>query len=680
MSAAYRACLFPLLEALGWQGDRDSLSEYLSNDASPADLDEFRNTMAALRFDSVSHQERLSELSAGDLPCLYIDVEGRPFCLLAQEGESLLCFDGNAGIYRLLEAEGSGTIVSLNPLEDGADSILASRPDWLWLLLGRFKALFAASLGLSVILGSLSILYPILIALIFSQMGIQGNTGSLWMLGIGALLFLVADSGFRSLRSGLLGYASQRSGKILGDELFRRLVSFQLSFTEQASTEAQVRRIKDLRTVAAFIGGSALAAIFDLPFVVIMIIWLVSVGGSVALVPALGLLAFIITSLVAYPVMKRMQADASLRKSERMDQAASIVTCIEDIATSGMKSAWADKFAKASGKAASALYTESAGSAAIGSISGFFVSAGGLATLYVGVSAVLSGRMAASALVAAMMLVWRVLGVARSTFVILGQIDSLGASLRQLQRFMALPQEITTTPFTLPTRPPEGDLEFQDVSFRYGTEGYPALYTLSFKAKSGKVTVLAGRQGAGKTTVIKLTLGLYKPQVGRVMIGPFNIRQSDPSQLRRTIAYAPETPMMLRGSILNYIRGSSGQSIQKVSQLAQELGLLEALKEVGLPLEAEIPADFEDSWPDAARLTSICRACVKASTLYLFDEQEFRHPERYQVRFEQMLRKLANSGAVVLMLQTAPHAPWADEILELDGGKLVQARKGSKDE
>jgi ATP-binding cassette subfamily C protein LapB len=667
----FRSCLFPLLDALGWKGDREAISEYLSGAEAPADLAEFRNVMAALRFGSATGRRKLDAIADADLPCLAL-VGGQPACLIAREGPTILSYLGAEGVYRAIPARGSGTVVAFRPMGEGLDSILSSRPDWLWILYGRFKAQLGSALSISVVLGALSLLYPVLIAMIFSQMGIDGSSRTIWKLGLGVAAFLAADSGFRSFRSAILGYTSLRSGKILGDELFRRLLSFQASYTEAASAEAQVRRIKDLGTVADFVGGSALAALFDLPFVAVMIVWLVSVGGSVALVPALGLAAFLATSLVAYPAMKRVQAAASARKAERMDTIASIVAGSEDIAAACMRKAWMGRFTVASAKAAEAGYDEAAGSSLISVISGFFVSAGGLATLYAGVDAVLDKRMATSALVASMLLVWRVLGVARSTFTILSQVDALGSSLRQLQRFMALPQETGTGAFTVPAHPPEGDLEFQDVSFRYGPEGYPALYAASFKAERGKVTLVSGRQGAGKTTALKLALGLYRPQVGRVMIGPFNIRQSDPIQLRRAIAYAPETPMLLRGRLLDFVRGSTGASMARIEGLATGIGLVDALAELGLNLDGEVPEGFEELHPDAARLASILRALVKDSPIYLFDEQSFFRPEAYRPRFERVLRNLAESGAVVVAVDEEGGAGWADASVVLDGGYVVR--------
>ncbi len=676
---AWTRCLFPLLDALGWKGDRAALLDNFGTINDVEDIHDFRNALAALHFDSRAGKIRLDRIDDRLLPCLFVSSEGNPICVIRRQENGFFVFDGTSGTFRNLEAtSGWGTAVFYYPLNEDADSIFASRSDWLSLVSARFKKNIITALLFSFALGLISLLYPILIAALYGQMTIRGNENAVINLGLGVIVFICAEVGFRYLRSTILGYTSLRSGKILSEELFRRLLAFQASFTESASTEAQVRRVKDLRNIADFIAGQALSSIFDLPFVFIMLIWMVSAGGALALVPALALVGFGLASIVIYPIMKRIQGYASLARSRRMDVAAAIISGSEDIVSAGMQEAWLNKFDEASANSALAGYSESSAAIALSSFSSFFVSAGGLATLYVGVRGVLSGQMQSAALVASMMLVWRVLGIARSTFVILNQIDSLTGSVRQLKRFMALAQETRPVAFTVPQRLPEGALSFQDVSFRYGPEGYPALYTVSFSAEPGELTVLTGRQGAGKTTLLKLALAMYRPQAGRTMIGPFNIQQSDPSLLRRAIGYAGEKPLLIRGRLGDFISGSADASDELVRSVLDGLGFTEALAEANLTLDTSTDELSKGDRSDLERLAAISRACVRRASLYLFDEQVFHDAARYRNRFIAELKLLARSGVPVLAASNDPEIiAAADRVVRLDAGrvKAVEDRK-----
>ena len=671
-SGAWFRCLFPIPDALGWKGDRKALVEYLGAGVAMKDVVDFRNAMASLRFGSKSDRIALSAADARLFPCLFVDEKGAPYCVLSLNASGYFVYDGTAGAFSTIAApSGRGLLVVFKPLSDDADSILSSSPDWLRFIVSRFKKYLGTALGFSFLLGAISLLYPLLIAALYSQMTIRGNERIVLKLGAGVAIFIVAETGFRSLRAYLLRYTSLRTGKILGEELFRRLMAFQASFTESASTEAQIRRMKDLRNVANFIAGQALSAIFDLPFVFIMLLWLVNAGGAVAIVPVLALIVFLGASLLAYPAMKKVQSAASAARSERMDKASWIIKGIEDISTAGMADHWRKEFIDSSVRSAFATHAEACASAAISVLSGFFVSGGGVATLYVGVLAVLSGTLRSTALVAAMMLVWRVLGIARSTFIILNQIDSLGNSLRQLQRFMALPQETRPVAFTVPHHLPEGALQFRDVSFRYGPEGYPALYGVTFTAEKGRITVLAGHLGAGKTTALKLSLALYRAQAGRILFGPFNIQQSEPGVLRRAFAYANEEPAVLWGTISDFVAGDSGLDRRRLIEAAERLGLNDLLAEAGLSFDTAIDETGPKLDEDLERLLVLMRAFCRKAPLYLVDEQDFKDPGRFRAPFIRELRRVAGTGAAVLVASNDPAVQAAaDRIVRLESGRV----------
>jgi ATP-binding cassette subfamily C protein/ATP-binding cassette subfamily C protein LapB len=654
---------------LGWKGDLGALAEFLGSGSDIDGLTEFRNTMAALRFGSRADRLELDSADERLFPCLFVSSDDEPLCVFSRNENGYFAYDGLSGKFVVLHTpRGRGQLVSFSPLADDADSILASRSDWLRLVGARFKSHFATALGFSFALGAFSLLYPLFISSLYGQMSIRGNGAAVMKLGLGVGLFMLAESGFRYLRSSLLGYASLRSGKIIGEELFRRLLAFQSSFTESASIEAQVRRMKDLRNVADFIAGQALSAIFDLPFIVFMLVWLINVGGALAAVPVAALAVFLLASVIAYPLMKRIQSLSAASRTARMDAANTIIECAEDIVSTGMRDAWQRKFDLTSANAAAFSFSEVSAAAAVSVVSGFFVAAGGLATLYVGVLAVLAGALKPAALVAAMMLVWRVLGVARSTFIVLNQIDSLASSLRQLERFMVLPQETRPIAFTVPQSLPDGDLQFKDVSFRYGAEGYPALYSVSFVASAGSITVLSGRQGAGKTTVLKLALSLYRAQAGRVMIGPFNIQQMEPTVLRRAVAYAAEKPALLPGCLKNFFAGAE----ESFAEAAARIGLEDALAAEGLSYDSEMQAIAARDSGDIERLAVLCRAFTRRASIYLFDEQLFRNAERYRTLFAAEIKRLAGSGAVVLVVSNDQALlDIADRIVHLDAGRVT---------
>jgi ABC-type multidrug transport system fused ATPase/permease subunit len=270
-----------------------------------------------------------------------------------------------------------------------------------------------------------------------------------------------------------------------------------------------------------------------------------------------------------------------------------------------------------------------------------------------------------------MMLVWRILGSARSLTSVLPQINSLSSSIKQLQKFMTLPQEIQPTAFTVPQRQPEGDFEFKDVSFRYGQEGYPALYMVSFTAQAGKITVLAGHQGSGKSTAVKLALALYRPQAGRVLWGPYTIQQLDPTFLRSSISYAPERPAVVCGSVREYLLSSRTADDESVIQTAERTGLTAELAAHGKTFDSQISECLSIS-SDIDRLLSITRAFSAKTSLYIIDEQIFMDRDTYRPILISEIKRAAAAGAVVIAVSNdAEMQRQSDRVIRFDSGKVI---------
>ncbi len=99
----------------------------------------------------------------------------------------------------------------------------------------------------------------------------------------------------------------------------------------------------------------------------------------------------------------------------------------------------------------------------------------------------------------------------------------------------------------------EGDIEFKDVTFRYGNRA-PALDHISFTIPAGKKVALVGGSGSGKSTITKLLLKYYDPEDGEIDINGANLAEYTNSSVRRAIAYVPQNIELFSKTIYDNIR------------------------------------------------------------------------------------------------------------------------------
>ena len=158
---------------------------------------------------------------------------------------------------------------------------------------------------------------------------------------------------------------------------------------------------------------------------------------------------------------------------------------------------------------------------------------------------------------------------------------------------------------------------FEDVTFGY--DEHIVLDHMSFQVNTGEQVTLAGRTGAGKSTIMKLLLGLYEPQQGKVLIGGVPVAMVSEKERRSLYGYVEQifhmVPGTVRDQITLYDEEISEEQVRKVAGLT---GLAETIEEMEDGYDTVcIPELFsQGQW----QLLSIARAAVTEPKLLLLDE------------------------------------------------------------
>lgn len=158
---------------------------------------------------------------------------------------------------------------------------------------------------------------------------------------------------------------------------------------------------------------------------------------------------------------------------------------------------------------------------------------------------------------------------------------------------------------------------FEDVTFGY--DEHIVLDHMSFQVNTGEQVTLAGRTGAGKSTIMKLLLGLYEPQQGKVLIGGVPVAKVSEKERRSLYGYVEQifhmVPGTVRDQITLYNEKISEEQVRKVAGLT---GLAETIEEMEDGYDTVcIPELFsQGQW----QLLAIARAAVTEPKLLLLDE------------------------------------------------------------
>lgn len=484
----FSRCMLPLLDSLGWRGDQFHLSEALAYLPNEMDETEFLNTMANLKFESHAIVIRMSHIDSRLFPCLFIPKKG-PIKVLMKEGNGkLFVFDGGGGGYaQIKKSLGNGKAIFFTKVGSEGESPLHRQTEWFSKILARFKKMFLLVLVLSFLMSALAILSPIFVMTVYDQVLGARSVSPFGLLGLGIVLYILGDSGFRHFRSRILEFISVREANIVGIEILRRILYLPPSFTETASPGSQVARINDFENVREFFSGPAITALFDFPFILLLIGALIAIGGEVAYVPIAAIVIFIIFAFIVIPIVEKNNTDAAQTGSKRQEFLVEMLSNFRAIKYTGSANLWAERYRQLSTDAVMSSFVTAKINAAIQTFSRTLVAVAGTLTMAMAVLRVMENEMTKGALMAAMMLVWRILAPLRSGFSVMVQIGRIRKSVIQINRLMNMSIETKFTKSMKLEKGIKGKINIVQASIRYSPDAHPALVGVSLRHQA-KIT------------------------------------------------------------------------------------------------------------------------------------------------------------------------------------------------
>ena len=196
----------------------------------------------------------------------------------------------------------------------------------------------------------------------------------------------------------------------------------------------------------------------------------------------------------------------------------------------------------------------------------------------------------------------------------------------------------------------EGRIEFARVSFRYSLNVDPALIGVEFKINPGELIAISGPNGGGKSTLLKLLLGMYQPQAGAILIDNVDIRQLDPIELRRMVGYAPQDTQLFRATIAQNLRLARPDATDdEVYQALDMAGGLEQVLALPRGIEYRVGDNTNELPSSLKQKLSLARAYLTRAPIMVFDEPGAGLDAEGDQKFIQTLKDLKGKATVLFI-------------------------------
>ena len=224
-----------------------------------------------------------------------------------------------------------------------------------------------------------------------------------------------------------------------------------------------------------------------------------------------------------------------------------------------------------------------------------------------------------------------------------------------------------------------GYVEFKNVSFRYDDADEDVLKDISFVAKPGETTAIIGSTGSGKTTILKLIPRFYDVTGGELLVNGVNIKDVNLHDLHETIAYIPQKPSLLSGTIESNLKyGKKDASMETVEKCAEIAQAKEFIDEKENKYEEAISQAGTNISGGQKQRLSIARALVKGAPIYLFDDCFSALDFKTDLNLRTALKENFKDVTKIIVAQRINTIIDAEQIIVLEEGRIVG--KGTHEE
>ncbi|MEI6817489.1 MAG: ABC transporter ATP-binding protein [Bacteroidota bacterium] len=272
------------------------------------------------------------------------------------------------------------------------------------------------------------------------------------------------------------------------------------------------------------------------------------------------------------------------------------------------------------------------------------------------------------------------------SFFIFGPLQEMGNVIniyRETEASLAKFEEIINTPIDKKPDNPEKiisveSLEFKNVTFKHQTATQNALDDISFRVKLGETIAFVGPSGAGKTTLVKLLVGLYNPPVGEILYNNINGNRIDLDQLREQIGFVTQDTQLFSGSIReNLLFVNPNATDEMCLDVLNKAACQTLMNRADKGLDTVIgEGGVKVSGGEKQRL-SIARALLRQPTLLVFDEATSSLDSLTEDEITETIQNLSRRKEHITImiahrLSTIMHS---DRIYVLEKGTIIEQGK-----
>lgn len=549
---------------------------------------------------------------------------------------------------------------------------------WFLPAVWKYRGLLLEVLVASLTMQLLGLTSPMITQVVIDKVMVQGSLPTLDVMAIAMLGVAIFEATLGALRLFIFTHTARRLDLSLSAQLFRHLMRLPLKYFESRRVGDTVARVQELENIRQFMTGTALTVVLDSIFTVVYLALmayysLVLTGVALAVLPL-----FAILTIVSTPILRAWLNETFNRNADSQSFLVETVTGIHSVkahtAEKASRDRWEGLFARYIRTSFKASTTQNIS----GNIADFLTKLSYLLILWVGATLVIKQEMSIGQLVAFQMLSGQVTGpllrlvqLWQNLQQVLLSVDRIGDILN------SAPEAESGTGLVLP--PLNGEINFDQVVFRYNPNQEPVLKGISFEIKPGMLVGVVGRSGSGKSTLSKLIQRLYLPESGKITVDGFDVKSADLHSLRSQMGVVLQEDFLFNGTIIENISlGRMDVSSEDVVSAARNAAAHDFISEQPQGYETNVGERGTALSGGQRQRVSLARLFLSNAPIMILDEATSALDSETEQQVLNNLQKMADNRTIIMIAHRFAPLRRADLILVMEKGVIVE--RGTHDE
>ena len=228
-------------------------------------------------------------------------------------------------------------------------------------------------------------------------------------------------------------------------------------------------------------------------------------------------------------------------------------------------------------------------------------------------------------------------------------------------------------PKTKNWEPIRGDIEFQDVTFRYPDGEETVLEHFSLKIPFGSHIAIVGETGAGKSTLVNLVCRFYEPTSGRLLIDGRDARERSQLWLHSAIGYVLQTPHLFSGTVReNLLMGNPNATEEQIREAIRMVSADEVITHLEKGLDTDVGEGGDLLSTGEKQLISFARAILADPRILILDEATASVDTMTEAKIQTAMARVTTGRTTLMIAHRLSTVRNADLILVVKNGRIVE--------